>query len=342
MRRLSRFYPRVVFAAIVLLLALFGGVQFYRAPLVLPVFLALAMVLVAAALIQAAIQPPGLLAGCAAIYIVAMIISTVTNQAVLAAAVGRLVLAITAIAVLILARRLNARTLFDSLTLTGWLWPGVWLAAGWLGWGDNSNIVATWPMLFVVMALAGRNWLFLIVHLIMLFSSVGRGAILGAGMAVLVMVYPYLPAITNPKPIMAYSLVGLVVLSGLIAWRPRSSLIRFHYWWMAGDAFMDSPLFGIGPGGLNKLLRIPEPGGGFQIHAHNFIASTSAEMGLVGLAALGLITWLLYTQRGSLVYYRWQLAALAGLLAHSLVDEPLWWPGPLLIAALIAGSAPKK
>lgn len=342
MRRLSRFYPRITVAAVILLLALWGGVQFYRAPLVLPLFLGLAAVLVIAALIQCVVQPPGVLVGCAAIYIGAMTISTVTNQAVLPAAVGRLVLSVTATAALILAARLNARTLFDGLTLAGWLWPGVWLVSGWLGWGDNSNIVATWSMLFVVVALASRNWWYLIIHVVMLFFLAGRGAILGAAVAFLVMTRPTLPARINTKTIAAYSLVGLVGLLGLAAWRLDLSLYRLHYWRCGLAALSSSPILGIGPGGLKIRELIPEPGGGFQIHAHNFIISTAAEMGLLGLAALGLVAWLLYTRRGSLVYYRWQLAGLAGLLAHSLVDEPLWWPGPLLAAAIIAGSTPSK
>ena len=341
MCRLSRFYPRIIIAAAILLLALFGGVQFYRAAPVLPVFLTMGVVLTWAALIQAYVHPPGVLAAGAVIYIQAMLLSALANPAILPFSLSRLTLAITAAAVLVLARRLDARALFDGLTLAGWLWPGTWLAAGWLGWGDNSNIMAIWSMLFIVAALAGRNWWFLVIHSVMLFSLTGRGAILGAGVAVLVMVWPALPARTNTK-ITVYSLAGIVALLGLIAWRPQSTLIRFYYWRMAVTAFIDSPLAGVGPGGLNALLIIPEPGSGFQIHAHNGIVSTAAEMGLVGLAALGLIAWLLYARRGSLVYYRWQMAALAGLLAHSLVDEPLWWPGPLLAAALIAGTTPNK
>jgi hypothetical protein len=64
-----------------------------------------------------------------------------------------------------------------------------------------------------------------------------------------------------------------------------------------------------------------------------------AELGLVGLLAMvGSGAWL----RRAGLCWGWQWPILTALLAHSLVDLPLYFPGPLLIFMLLAGSLVKE
>lgn len=87
---------------------------------------------------------------------------------------------------------------------------------------------------------------------------------------------------------------------------------------------------------------ITEPGGGFQLHAHNFIVSSAAELGLVGLVAMAYSVARLYLTRDTWRVAPWQAAIVTALLCHGLVDEPLYWPGPLFLAALVVGTIQER
>jgi O-antigen ligase len=191
-------------------------------------------------------------------------------------------------------------------------------------------------MAFILIGLTGQRWLPLFLNLAVLAILGSRGSLLGLATGGLVIVWPGLRAGFVTK---TYIVLGSLTAGGLlIAWKLRTALHRLHYWQQAGAAFLATPVFGVGPGGIKARQVITEPGGGFQVHAHNLLVSSTAELGLVGLVLLALGGWWLYRHRSSFLIHRWQLAILAGLLAHSMVDEPLWWPGPLLLAALVVGS----
>ena len=119
----------------------------------------------------------------------------------------------------------------------------------------------------------------------------------------------------------------------------------------AASIFASSPLVGAGPGTYGSL-RMGEPADSLSQltlpDAHNLVAQVSAELGLVGLAALALGT--------VIVLWKWArparrldplalagVAALAGAIAHRMVDMVFLIPGlavmGLVAAAFVAGPA---
>lgn len=330
----------IALTLVILLLALFGGLQAYLNPVITAGLGAAGWVTMTAACFAArprpalwpVIWPVGL----------AVVISFLANFDIFDYSAGRLYLYVTALAVLLVAARwVTAKQLLYSLILCA----GLWLAADlWLRVYDNQNIKAVWPGVFIL-ALAGAHaegWLnkweaglFSLPFFVYLLVLGSRGAALGlaAGLSV------FFALISSNRKEVVWCL-GLVwlALAGVMAalWRYETALYRLHYWQEAWGAFLANPLLGVGPGGLRARELITEPGGGFQLHAHNFIVSSAAELGLVGLAAMAFTGFKLYVQR--LTFLPWQAAIVTALLSHSLVDELLYWPGPLLLAALVVGT----
>lgn len=309
----------VLLSALILLLALFGGILAYTNPLITVGLVAAGWVTIGLALfckpapVWPALWPYGL----------AVLISFVANLDILEAAGARMWLLAAAVGLLFVSGR----------WVTGeQLQAALW----WAGWGvgllllvdDNRNILAFWPMVFAVAAYRNQSrlrWPYLALQLLMLFYLGSRGAVLGliAGVGL------YYHSL-------AYGAGVVTALGILIVNRPETALNRLHYWGEAWTAFLAKPLFGVGPGGLWARSLISEPGGGVQVHAHNFIISSGAELGLVGLAAFLGGAFTIYHLR--LTIMPWQIAILAAIVGHSLVDEPLFWPGPLLLAALVVGT----
>jgi hypothetical protein len=329
---------KFIIAASILFLALLGGMQFYVKPWGICFVLGMMIVVAFGLLIKPPLNPPqeggsGPVGGAFFIFLpifAAILISNAANRDIFPATFSRTLLFSAFLVAILGAHELLSRSdVFSGLYLAGALWPGVWLIALQFGWRDNTNIIAAWSVIFVATSLAGRNWWVLLVHTVILIWLNSQGATLGAIVAAGVMICPYLRF--NPKIL---TLVGLGVMAGLIAWNPFSVQIRLSYWQQAWFAFLTSPIFGVGPGGLSARNIIRGWGGG--LHAHNILASTAAELGLVGLAAVTIMIWLIARFRWEMS--RWQFAAVAGILAHSMVDEPLWWPGPLLAFAMVIGS----
>ncbi len=328
---------------LILLLALFGGVHAYANPAVTLAFGAAGWVTMVAACFamraNLAIRP------CLWPVSVALAASFLANSDIFPAAAGRVYLYATALAVLLVAARwVTAKQLLYSLILGA----GLWLAADlWLHGYDNQNIRAVWPVVFML-ALMGAysvGWLnkwetaiFCLPFFIYLLVLGSRGAMLGFTGGVLMY---YAPA-NHPKRTTLYACLIPLLLAALFILRPQTALNRLHYWQEAWGAFLANPILGVGPGGLRARQLITEPGGGFQLHAHNFIVSTAAELGLVGLAAMLYTGARLYLTRDTWHVSTWQAAIVTALVCHSLVDEPLFWPGPLLLAALVAGTMTKK
>lgn len=71
-----------------------------------------------------------------------------------------------------------------------------------------------------------------------------------------------------------------------------------------------------------------------QPHSHNIAIHLAAEFGLLGLLALvfAVVGYARLQPR-----HGWPAALLAGLLAHGLIDYPLYFPGPVLVFAAVAG-----
>ena len=323
-------------AGLILLLALFGGVQFYfqQSILMIGVFIGWGIITWAAWLVvtHRSIIPFWLSLKW---LFVAVLFSILANLNVYETTLSRLWLYILALAVLITSRHyLDDEKILTGIYWTGWLWPGIYWLARASGWQDNRNIVAAWSIIFIVAGLQKKDLLYLLLHLSMMLILGCRGAILGVTIAILIFNYH----LRSRLPKFAWmALCGLLV--ALIIWRGTS--LRTYYWFVAMGAFFTAPIFGIGPGGLKINHIIAEPGGGYQIHAHNALVTWIAETGLVGLICLAIAGWQIYKSRFLICIQCWQAAILAGVAAHSLVDEPLWWPGPLLAVALIIGCSRK-
>jgi hypothetical protein len=228
--------------------------------------------------------------------------------------------------------------------LTGLYWAAwIWLAVWWLprlgGWIDNRNILGVWPVVSILVILArGRPPWWALPHLGVLLLLGSRGALLGltAGLVAF-----YRPRLTRSQVVL-FTTVGLAFLYTLAVYRPVEALNRFYYWDQAFQELSNHNIWiGLGPGGVAARHSIAEPTNlpaqpsYFHLHAHNLFVQATAELGLIGLAALILAAvWILRAK----IQGRWQIAILVALLVHSLVDLPLYYPGPWLVFMFIAGS----
>lgn len=150
-----------------------------------------------------------------------------------------------------------------------------------------------------------RKWGVSLAILIGIFAIGSRGAMAGAFVAACVMFYPR-------------ALVAAPVLVGaLIVMRPYQSAVRIEYWSNGVRAWLDNFAFGLGPGRLE--FPIFENGRWIITHSHNAYISLAAQVGLIGLVVLA--AFCAVTARVNLG--RAAIAALAGVAAHSIVDDPL-------------------
>jgi tetratricopeptide (TPR) repeat protein/O-antigen ligase len=151
------------------------------------------------------------------------------------------------------------------------------------------------------------------------------------------------------------TLLVLVALGALFAaahwesrpqWLFRGSLSPRQDVLSAGlNMYKDHPLLGTGPN--TYALLYPEYSGKYPIHgvhAHNAYLQAAIDLGLPGLAALlvlaGVLGWMLWRiVRGGTLSQRLLAVAcggaLAGFLAHGLVDAPNIWKAPLVALAAV-------
>ena len=308
-------------AALVLPLALFGGVQFYYSwpgPLFVGVLGGYGL------LAYARGARPALLRSALVLWSAA-VLAALVNLDIYPVTVSRLLLGAAAIGALGL---FYGREVFGGLYLAGLLWPGVYLLGRAAGWDDSANVLGAWSVLFLAVGLRGRKWLYILPHAALLIYLGSRGALLGA-LAVLIV---YLWPVFRYKTLYPV----LPVLAGLMVWRWDNTLVRLHYWASALGAVS---FFGVGPGGLWARQIITEPGSSlYQIHAHNIFITWLAETGPEGCIIGGVALLLL----PRLHYQRWQAAIIAGLLAQSMVDEPLFWPGLMIVFAMVLSNVNRE
>jgi O-antigen ligase len=253
-----------------------------------------------------------------------------------------LVFAFSALA-LVAGAGLGEKRLLDGLYWAGWAWFFLWpLPRAW-GWIDNRNLLSVWPVVSVLVILArGKRWWWVLPHLAVLLFLGSRGAILGLLLGLVAWFRPRL----DWRQAALFTAVGLAFLWVLVVYRPQEALNRLSYWDQAVSALFDhNPWLGLGPGGVAARRAIIEPGSipdspqDYHSHAHNLFFQILAELGLAGLAALVIAigwTWRMQVQG------RWQLAIMAALLVHSLVDFPLYFPGPLAVFLAVMGTLQKR
>lgn len=302
----------------ILALSVYGGIHVFD-PKIAPTITGLFLGLTAVALLNLRrIDSPYLVGVLAVVY------SLLLNYDIWRAGLGRLLFIGAALGVMVLARSITVTELRHGLTWAGWLWP----AAVLLGPQGNANILAVCPLLFLLASNStAQKWLYGAV----LLWLASRGAIVGAAVGLLI--------VTGRRPDWAWSGAAVAVGLLLIAWRPGTAYYRLGYWEAGLLAWLSSPVWGVGPAGLAARHLIDQPGAALdQIHSHNILITTGAELGLVGLAALAWMGWHLWQSLAS----DWQRAIVAALGVWSLVDEPLFWPGPLLLLALVIGCIPDQ
>lgn len=316
-------------AGLIWLLAMGGGLYYYLSPAWLTLLLLVFCGLAAVDLWRWR----DMRAAGSALLLGAAGLSSLVNPVIIAVSFSRLLVLGAGLGGLALGRLVNMRQLLAGAGLAALWWPWVLLLATVGGWAENRNIVSAWSALFALLLFGQRSRaavVSIVIQICLVVWLGSRGALLGLGAGLAVLVWPY---IISKRPIMLSAPAALAVA----VWaRPLTAGYRLSYWQHAGAAFMGNAALGLGPGGLWANRIIPEPGtAGWQIHAHNAIVTGLAEGGLIWLATAGAVG--LYW----LWAYRWPrpvLAALTAAAVHSMVDEPLWWPGLLIFAGILAGS----
>lgn len=191
------------------------------------------------------------------------------------------------------------------------------LPAAWAWWTDKP--VVKWIAVWLCLCAIG--------------STVSRGAYMGAAAAMLVLLTE---RVNFPR--WSWATLGVAAPAafiGLLALKPVQTMERLSFVRLAvGQWWATSPLFGVGPGQILVTL----PGKSLpDYHAHNALVSLMSQVGLAGGGVLGAALGVAQRSIGH-GWQRWQLATLAAVAVHSLVDDPVtWWPTGL-ITALILGS----
>jgi len=118
---------------------------------------------------------------------------------------------------------------------------------------------------------------------------------------------------------------------------------RYSYWKVAGGMFAAAPLLGDGSGSFRVVWRRERTIFDPALDAHSLYIETAAELGLLGLIALGLfIGGVAWSGRNVLVARRSQatgvLAALIALAVHAGLDWDWEMPALALVGLLLAGA----
>lgn len=118
---------------------------------------------------------------------------------------------------------------------------------------------------------------------------------------------------------------------------------RYEYWRVAGRAFADEPIRGVGAGGWGVYWREYRPFAEGAHDAHSLPLQTAAELGLVGLALLA--AWLAGVGLAARAAYRADPAAAAGPIAgcvvwasHVMLDWDFQMPAATLPVLVLAGA----
>ncbi len=117
---------------------------------------------------------------------------------------------------------------------------------------------------------------------------------------------------------------------------------RYDYWRVALDSFASNPIAGVGAGGFSvEWLRERPAGSAGAADAHSLYAETAVELGLVGLAALGLFIGAIAAcvpraLRHDPVLVAGPVAALAAFAFHAGIDWDWELPALTLVAVLLA------
>ncbi len=118
---------------------------------------------------------------------------------------------------------------------------------------------------------------------------------------------------------------------------------RYAYWKVAAGMFVDKPLAGDGSGSFRVVWRQQRKIADPSLDAHSLYFETGAELGVLGLLALGLfIAGVLWAGRNVLRERRVEaagaLAALGAIAVHAGLDWDWEMPALALVGLLLAGA----
>jgi len=226
----------------------------------------------------------------------------------------------------------------NSNQLAGLLAPAIVVIAGWGLTARQASV--RWPLVSLAALL-----------LIPLVVANSRGALISLAVAALTLALLWLWRRVGGHAAPARLKVGFgllplgafVGLLGVIVWQLDNA--RGLLWSAAWQLFLSDPLTGIGYGAYGTGIRsILTSRYDMLATAHNVPLNVAAELGLIGLAAVGWVAWGTFWAG----YRRWAgtaadpdwragfvLAALVGLAAHSLVDV-LTSPATGLLVVILA------
>lgn len=133
-------------------------------------------------------------------------------------------------------------------------------------------------------------------------------------------------------------------------------IIRLSLWRDAWTTFLNAPWFGVGyqQYGWHHFLLILGGGSPFTSlagfedvvaeHSHNIVLQLLAEFGIAAVPLLAWAAWrLIVGVRAIDTIHRWWLMALLGVLAiHSLLEYPLWYANFLGVAAVLFALADNR
>jgi len=249
-------------------------------------------------------------------------------------------------AVMVIAHQLPGDSVRVALVVAGLVMALVILAFP--SMHDNSNVTGAWLVLLIPLAGAetfGKRipykWT------VILYTAGGIAALgMGSRTAFIALVFSLLIYSWGKferkywAAIIPFVVFGLFLL---VIERPDTFYNRFDYWEQVYDHLGEykaggpARLFGVGPGGLYARRAIEEVGkpGEFIPHAHNILVQVIAELGDIGLVTfIGAILWTL-ANRPKWDRYQWSIVG--GVLVYCLFDFPLFFPGFLVVLAVIMG-----
>ena len=185
--------------------------------------------------------------------------------------------------------------------------------------------------------------------LTLMIPSTSRGAYLGIAAGLFTLGIAYYPSLLLTVPPI---LLGLWVLGQRVGWATimealssgavRSWAVRQELWSRAIYMMQDFPFTGIGPGAFRRVAPVLYPfflcsNDSPPVHAHNLFLQVGVDLGVPGLVAYGavipvviLMAWRSFRRFRTLgqedlaALSVGLLAAIVAMLAHGLLDAPLW------------------
>ncbi len=262
-------------------------------------------------------------------------------------------------AVFVLAQRhLDEDSIGQGMVVAGWVLLPVAIVAAMVDAHSmhraliHRNVMAALLLLLIpagLSTLRGRERLtWAVLGGLALGSTGSRGGLVGMAVGLVALGLPAAGWLTAGSAGVAFGLARGAILApkvmAMVSSPSYSTVNNFGYdrlafYRQAVEMWLSSPLFGHGPSSYFYAM----PSGFSTFHAHCLPLTVLAEAGLVGLAALGFLAWQIWGLRR---WGHWAWAGVAGIGAVCLVDEPVWFwgvgVGAALLLAVLFGSMEEK